>query len=396
MKTMAKIDLGPSRSCSTSALNSPVKALLFIFLLSCTLQAQGGRVDWTFQQLLLPEGNVTAIEVQPNGKILVAGKFTTVGPIVRKDLIRLNSDGSIDSSFDSGTGTDGVGMILALKVQTDGKIFIAGSFNSYNGTFVRALTRLNENGTIDNTFGISGLDVTFAFDVDIQNDGKVIISASNLIGSQFIARLGTTGANDGGVGQPFFLDGSSGYRVGFISPENKILATGRRFSPSSQVNILKIAVTGGADMTFTTVVTGNPNELMADAVSLANGKILVWGKFDAVNQVARRNVAILNSDGSVDSAFDPATSGSETIQAAAVQPDGKVVIAGTGFSALSAVHGNVARLNANGNVDPTFNAGRGADRTVKSIVVRNSKLLIGGDFFRFHTFPRAGLTQLKL
>jgi len=122
------------------------------------------------------------------------------------------------------------------------------------------------------------------------------------------------------------------------------------------------------------------------------------GKFDTVNGTTRRNIAVLNSNGTLDTTFNPATGGAETIQSVAVQTDGKIVIGGTNFALNSAVRGNVARLNANGTADTTFNQGKGTKGgAVQALKIRsNNKLLIGGAFFRYHIFPRSGLAQINL
>ncbi len=381
------------------------KIILIVFcslFLSLQIFAAPGRLDLKFPNLLANGANVTAIEIQPEGKILVAGKFTTRGAVLRKDMARLNSDGSIDATFSIGSGTDDVSLIRFIKLQTDTKIIIAGYINKINETFVRSIVRLNVNGSVDTTFQLSGIDVTFVYDLDIQTDGKILISASNLIGSSFVTRLKMDGSNDQGIGQSLFRDnsGGSGYRVSFVPTENKILVGGRFTYTVNQTqynNLARLNLDGTIDTTFTANVTNSVYDLSVNTRPLANGKILVWGKFDTVNGATRRNIAILNNDGSLDTSFNPATNGAETILSVAVQTDGKIIIAGSNFKFNTFVRGNIARLNANGSVDGSFNQGRGANGAVKTVKIRsNNKLLIGGDFFRYHTFLRSGLAQINL
>ena len=361
--------------------------------------AQGGRVDLKFPLLLADDANVTAIETQTDGKILIAGKFTTTGAVLRKDIVRLNTDGTMDTTFDAGTGSDNIGLILAIKLQTDGKIMVAGTFNTFNGEFRHSVVRLNTDGSVDGSFALSGLDVTFAFDLDIQPDGKILITASNLIGLSFVARFNTNGSNDGGIGQNFFTmsGGGYGYKLSYMASESKILVSARAGSPSNQANVAKVNISGGMDQTFSVIATGDPSDLQVFARSFVSGKILVWGKFTSVNQVARKNIAIVNTDGSLDPSFVAVMNGAETILATAVQPDGKIIIAGSGFASNNAVSGNIARLNADGSVDTTFKPGRGSNNAVKALkILSTNKLMIGGSFFRYAGFPRAGIAQLKL
>lgn len=366
--------------------------ILFVFYsLFASLQifANPGRLDLNFPQILANDVNVTAIETQPDGKILVAGEFVTRGAILRNDMIRLNTDGTLDSTFSIGTGTNQPSLIRFIKVQPDGKILIAGYITQLNGMSGGAILRLNQDGSIDTTFNLSGINVTFVHDLDIQTDGKILISASNLIGSSFVTRLKTDGSNDQGIGQSLYNNGTFDYRVTFLPAENKILVGGR--------SLVRLNISGGTDMTFTANITSTVFDLLINTKPLANGKVLVYGKFDMVNGITRRNVAILNSDGSLDTFFNPATLGAENILSVAAQTNGKIVIGGKNFALNSLVHGNIARLNADGSLDRTFNQGRGANDNINALkILTNNKLLLGGTFFRYHTFLRAGLTQVNL
>jgi len=375
--------------------------LIFCFLfLASHAHAHPGRLDLVFLQALAAGADVSAIEIQPDGKIVAAGRFTTIGPVSRKDVVRLNTDGSIDPSFNAGSGANN-GDIFVMKLQADGKILIGGSFNNINGVFIRALARLNTDGSLDTSFEISGIDVTFTFDIDIQTDGKILISASNLMGSFFVTRLSANGLNESGHGVPLFRPGGSGFRISAGQAKNRILVGGLfsyAVNGTTFENLARINSNGSIDPTFTANITNSSTfDIRVNVRSLAGGKILIFGKFNTVNRVTRRNLAILNSDGSLDATFNPATSGPETILTAAVQTDGKIIIGGRDFMFNNPLRGNIARLNSDGSVDRTFNQGRGANGTVKTVKIRNNnKILIGGAFFRYHVYPRAGLAQINL
>ena len=289
-----------------------------------------------------------------------------------------------------------------MKLQPDGRILIAGNINQIGDTFVRSILRLNTNGSIDTTFNLSGIDVTFVNDLDIQTDGKILISASNLIGSSFVTRLKTDGSNDQGIGQPLFngSGGGFGYRVTFISTENKILVGGNftyTINQTQYKNLAKLNINGTIDQTFTANVTNTTFDLIVNTKLLDSGKILVWGKFDTANGVARRNLAIINSDGSLDASFNPATNGSEILISVAVQTNGKIIIGGSNFGFDTFVRGNLARLKANGSADTTFNQAKGTNADVRALKIRsNNKLLFGGTFSRYQIFPRSGLAQVDL
>src|SRR5204863_2422032 len=87
------------------------------------------------------------------GRIYIGGSFTTVGNSNRVSVARLNFDGSLDSDFDPGIGPDGP--VSALAVQSDGSLLIAGNFQNVNGLLTPGIARLN--GAIE---GVSN-EVTF-------------------------------------------------------------------------------------------------------------------------------------------------------------------------------------------------------------------------------------------
>jgi uncharacterized delta-60 repeat protein len=118
-------------------------------------------------------GGVAAVAVQPDGKVLIAGLFTTVNGTNRNSIARLNADGSLDGSFNPGTGVNGT--VSSVALQLDGKVLIGGSFTSVNGTNRNNIARLNANGSLDGSFdpgtGANGIVRSIA----LQSDGKVLI-----------------------------------------------------------------------------------------------------------------------------------------------------------------------------------------------------------------------------
>ncbi len=383
-------------SFSTFILGCAV-TILYLAALTMPVSAQAGSRDKLWPNLLTEGADVRVIFAQPDGKVLVGGRFTTVGAAPRHDLIRLNTNGTVDESFDAGSATGTFGWVFSLAAQPDGKILVAGYFNSFNDVSRRSLVRLNPDGSLDGSFGISGLDVTFAFDVDIQSDGKILATASNLIGSSFVARFTSTGANDGGTGEQFFnLSGANGFRISYLPIENKILTTALVFGVPYQGIATRIATTGGMDNSFNLPIGNSSNSYLLDNKLLGNGKYLIFGKFETINSMPRRNIAIVNPDGTVDPTFVPDTASSGVILAADVQADGKIVIGGSDFLPNGPLHGNLGRLNANGSIDTSFNPGRGANLSVKALQVMGNRLFVGGDLFRYDRYPVPGLVRVRL
>lgn len=158
----------------------------------------GGGVDGSFTGL--DDERVTCIAVQDDGQILIGGDSfsTSYNTVSRNRIARLDTDGTLDMSFDPGTGFDYA--VSVIVVQSDHKILVGGSFNSYNGTTKNNIIRLNDDGSIDSSFN-SGTGANYGvYDIAIQGDGKILIVGDftmyNGTTRNRIARLNTDGTLD--------------------------------------------------------------------------------------------------------------------------------------------------------------------------------------------------------
>lgn len=93
---------------------------------------------------------VSGVVIQPDGRLVVGGTFSTVSGVPRNNIARLNSDGSIDGTFDPGSGTDDG--VFRLFQQSDGKIILVGYFQKYDGVPSPYISRIQSNGARDLTF----------------------------------------------------------------------------------------------------------------------------------------------------------------------------------------------------------------------------------------------------
>ena len=96
---------------------------------------------------------ISKLIAQPDGKILVVGAFTKYNGVDTKSIVRLNTNGSVDTSFITAIGVERKILEVMLESGTN-KILIGGEFTSYNGTPIKKIIRLNTNGTHDTTFSI--------------------------------------------------------------------------------------------------------------------------------------------------------------------------------------------------------------------------------------------------
>ena len=121
---------------------------------------------------------VFSIALQPNGQMLIGGSFSGVRGTDRNRLARLNSDGGLDMSFNIGLGFDSDVKVLA--VASGGKVLVGGSFNTFNGTNHTHIVRLNPDGSLDTSFdtGLVAPSSSQVSSICVQDDGKILVGGT--------------------------------------------------------------------------------------------------------------------------------------------------------------------------------------------------------------------------
>src|ERR1051325_11352585 len=132
------------------------------------------------------------------GKTTIGGEFTAVNAVIRNRVARLNTDGSVDPTFNPGTGADA--FVSSVVVPPDGRALIGGGFTSFNGIDRHHVARLNVDGSLDTTFNPGAGANGPVYAVELQADGRVLIAGDftsvNNIPRNRIARLNTNGVVD--------------------------------------------------------------------------------------------------------------------------------------------------------------------------------------------------------
>jgi uncharacterized delta-60 repeat protein len=145
---------------------------------------------------------IRSLAIQPDNKVIIAGSFFSYNGQPVNYITRLNTDGSRDLSFDAG-GIAANSQVNAALLQPDGKIVIAGVFTSYDNTPVNFVQRLNANGTIDAGFNAlaNGINAyVYSTALGIQPDGKILVGALDFAP---IIRLNTDGSRDNSFSASF-------------------------------------------------------------------------------------------------------------------------------------------------------------------------------------------------
>ncbi|HEX8492185.1 MAG TPA: Calx-beta domain-containing protein [Pyrinomonadaceae bacterium] len=328
---------------------------------------------------------VSAVALQPDGKIIIGGAFIFYDGTTRNRIARLNSDGTLDATFDPGTGADN--HVYAITLQPDGKIIIGGIFTDYNGTARNRIARLNDDGTLDETFdpGAGANDEVQA--IVVQPDGKIIIgggfSSYDNVTNHDVARLNSNGTPD-----PTFSSGTganAGVSALALTEDGDLLVGGgfTSFNGSSGRRIVRLNDNGSLDSAFS-AVTGlslAPRSIVLQP----DGKLIVGGEWIGNDsELGKRRIVRLNEDGSEDTSFNNGAGANGSVEAVALQPDGKIVIGGFFNSFNETTRTRIARLNDDGTLDEVFDPGTGANSIVFELIVQPDGKIISGGLFTFY------------
>ena len=279
-----------------------------------------GTLDGTFSNPTLiftsQTPYVRCVDIQSDGKVIVGGYWQTIDAVNQWGIARLNTDGTLDNTFDVGTGISGSPNIQGtgihdVKVLSDGKIMIAGGFTTFSGSAVNDIIRLNSNGTIDTSFNSGTGFNANAYKMAFQSDDKIIVGGffNNYSGS---ARNGIVRLNTDGTLDTTFNTGTGpGLKVYDVKvlPDEKILAVGpfTSYSGSTSGRIVRINPDGSKDNTFNpggigfeSGSTAFPSGMVSTISLLPNNQILVGGNYTRYNGVLTFNFTRLTYDGKLD------------------------------------------------------------------------------------------------
>jgi uncharacterized delta-60 repeat protein len=335
-------------------------------------------------------GSIFTTSIQSDGKIIIGGSFTTYNGTTINRIARLNVDGTLDASFFPGTGANSG--IYATSIQSDGKIIIGGGFLYFNGTTQYKIARLNTDGSLDTSFdpGATGTNNTVS-SISIQNDGKIIIGGAFTFSSgtarNCISRLNSDGSVDvtfnPGTGANAVVKTTS------IQTDGKIIIAGgfTTYNGTSRNCIARLNTDGSLDATFNpgTGASTNTNNEIKTTLIQSDGKIIIGGYYNSYNETTRNCIARINTDGSLDYTFNPGTGANASIATTKIQSDGKIIIGGN-FTLYNGITRNyIARLNTDGSIDSTFNPGTGANGPIYTTSIQSDgKLIIGGNFTSYN------------
>ncbi len=349
-------------------------------------------------------GPIYAIVVQPDGKIIIGGDFTTLQPfgsataVARTRLARLNRDGTVDTTF---TGPAFNAPVYALHLQASGKLVVGGTFSFAAGISQAGLIRVNTDGSADGSFTRPFI-VGSIYRIVAQPDGNLLLGGNFFLFSGgprvVVTRASVEGVLDGGFAQLSSLGTASVSDIA-VQPDGSILLAGSFPSSalSSRPAFARLTSTGAFDSTLDLAVTSSSGAASgARIVRQPDGRWLIAGSFNGVAGQTRNNLARLNADLTLDTGFDPNANGA--VSDLVLQADGRIVVAG-GFNALNGFTRNaLARLLPDGTVDPTLAAGvaNTSVESISSLVVQpDGSVLIGGGFSTLGGLTHGRLARIQ-
>jgi uncharacterized delta-60 repeat protein len=377
-----------------------------------------GNVDLSFNPGTGINGftGATGVGVQSDGRVIVSGTFTDINGAAITNFARLNNDGGVDTFFHPAFLLANFLLIAPghFLILPDDRSLVTGAFDHVNGIEMDHLARLDTQGNLDQSFANPGLGV---------NDGGFLArGAGDRILVRSLAGPGVHRVLANGTPDATFNLGnvlSAGY-VFAEQPDGKLVVAGLPVG-GTEITVVRFNANGTQDGTFQSptfdpVLTGYGVRLALQP----DGKILVCGSFTNVNGFFRGSIVRLNTNGVVDTSFVPGNGGigatwlihpapgftfafARSINAVALQNDGKILIGGDFFTFNDTAAAGIARLNSNGSLDTSFNVGSGTTNVVtpspgnvSSIAIASDgKVVIGGLFDHVNGVPRKNIARLN-
>ncbi|MEY2411099.1 MAG: hypothetical protein QOF48_3769 [Verrucomicrobiota bacterium] len=253
----------------------------------------------------------------------------------------------------------------------------------------------------DGTFNAGLAEDAYVARLAMQPDGRMLIGgAFTIYGAPNrvnIARLQHNGSLDATFNAGTAAD--IGPVVAIVTqPDGRILIGGSFYSStgSAPQYLARLNANGTVDPGFNShfSIDGPINALALQP----DGKIIIAGNFVVVEGIVRRSIARLNANGTIDPGFDACVAGSpDGANALVILDDGRIIMGGNFTFSTGVARNGIARLNSNGDVDATFAREPGVNfgATVYAVAVRpDGSILIGGNFSSYHNVTRSGVAQI--
>lgn len=331
-----------------------------------------GTLDASFQPGTGPNSQPNFVALLGNGNVLVGGWFTTFSGVLDRTLVELSSTGAPVAA--APPLIQGAGTITALALQDNGQLVAGGNFSEINGQSVRRLTRFTATGSVDASFPTNvGLDASVS-DLALQPDGRILVAAGTL--RRYLAN---------GTADNTFAPTSTPTQV-LLQPDGRILIGApynlRAAGSYVGAGVARLLADGTRDNSFAaTLPSGNSFSQVQRMALQANGKLLVASRnYNSNINNDLLTISRLESTGAVDASFVGGIIGGVVVNSIAVQPDGKLLVGGQFQTYAGTIRTNVARLNVDGTLDAGFAPPAIVGSVNRLLLQPNNRVLVGGFF----------------
>ncbi len=329
-------------------------------------------------------------------------------------------DGSFASGVASWLWDNEDAEVHAAALQPDGKLIIVGD-DLFESAPDGTMLRLNADGTRDTGFTARTLPVRDGVHMlAVQEDGKILIGAAivskvppfDLPGTTTVGiqRLNADGSQDTGF-KSVSLAESQGFETTTcvaVLPDGKLLIGGKSFvyAPvfANGRSCLRLNTDGSLDASFGPVVVDVDQSqslgvvyrgTVGSMVRQSDGKVVIGGWFTHVNGSPKNSIARLNADGSLDQSFDGGLRQGSQVTSMAQQNDGRILVAGWNINVLGTRYATIARLEADGSLDRSFSPGTPSQHGISTIGLEaDGNVLVGGGFTMLNGVSRRGYARL--
>jgi uncharacterized delta-60 repeat protein len=376
----------------------PLRHLLLpcLLALSTSLHAQLPIIDYSFLAVP-PSVLVNKVVEQPDGKILVGGFFLNYAGSGKNHLVRLNSDGSVDATWNPG-GVGPQNQVRDIALMPDGRILVAGAFVEYNGVQTQAIVRLFANGNRDFSFNIPPNSINGAVNAIAWHREDKVIAVGDFFtcyghSMPHIARFNTDGSVDLGFDIGTGLNNNA--HCVLVLPDDRILVGGvfGAYNGFLTGNLALLSPNGPYDPSMNNT-PGFGGGIVNALVRQPDGKILVGGEFQYHNMQPASCLIRLDLAGVRDATFTSPIYPYARVQTIALQADGMILIGGEYTSGMYSPNvpgpNRMTRIQPNGIRDDSFPLGEGpgpgteATAYVSDIAVQaDGRILVGGYFGNF-------------
>ncbi|MGB1711825.1 MAG: delta-60 repeat domain-containing protein, partial [Miltoncostaeaceae bacterium] len=300
-------------------------------------------------------GAVNALAVQSDGRIVVGGAFTAYDGTGRSRIARLTTTGALDTSFDPGSGLDGP--VEAVALRASGGILVAGTFSKADGQNRSGLAEFGPTGSLDTGFdtGTGTAGAAARAVLALPSGGAMLGGAFTTYGGvsqKGIAEVRANGALE--TGWFGYVDGPSPVVNAIVRRSDEALIAGGAFTLAQTTARGRIALFGTSGTVDAAWANGSGFDGTVEALALqGDGKVVVGGQFTAYDGTSRPRIARLNADGSLDTSFAPGAGFDAPVAAVAMQADGGISVGGSFTAFAGAATPFVTRLLGTATADPS-------------------------------------------